>query len=247
MAEKYTLARKSRIIRDRLMECFFWSIGIVFEPQYCSCRVGITKVGALVTTIDDIYDEYGSLDELKVFTKAIKRCDINLAEHMPKKLHICFLAIYNTINEMGYNALVSQGENIIPVLQKVIKKEERVFLEEHHDLLKWSSMVFPLCNELATSSDETERGKTAKSITCYMHDTGLCEEVARGQRGSCKKMTKVQTTSWLIRYPRVYALNYKDGSLVADKMEQVDLGSSLRRMPRDGVELMQFIRAKDVS
>ncbi|PWA35780.1 terpenoid cyclases/protein prenyltransferase alpha-alpha toroid [Artemisia annua] len=44
---------------------------------------GITKVAALVTTVDDIYDEYGSLDELKLFTKAIKRWDINFAEPMP--------------------------------------------------------------------------------------------------------------------------------------------------------------------
>nr|GEZ27011.1 RNA-directed DNA polymerase, eukaryota [Tanacetum cinerariifolium] len=39
---------------------------------------------------------------------------------------------------------------------------------------------------------------------------------------------------------RLYALNREKLISMADKLEQVDLGSSLRRMPRDGVELMQF-------
>ena len=55
------------------MECFFWTVGMVFEPQYYSCRVGLTKVGALITVIDDIYDVFGSLNELKIFTDAVKR------------------------------------------------------------------------------------------------------------------------------------------------------------------------------
>lgn len=55
------------------MECFFWSVGMVFEPQYHSCRLWLTKVGTLITVIDDIYDLYASLDELEIFTDAVKR------------------------------------------------------------------------------------------------------------------------------------------------------------------------------
>ena len=33
-----------------------------------------------------------------------------------------------------------------------IKNDARVSLEECHDLMKWSSMIFRLCNDLATSS-----------------------------------------------------------------------------------------------
>ncbi|KAJ0534584.1 putative (E)-beta-ocimene synthase [Helianthus annuus] len=71
--ENMGLAHKLGFVRDRLMECFFCAVGMVFEPQYRSCRVGITKAYTLVTVIDDIYDIYGSLDELEMFTDAVKR------------------------------------------------------------------------------------------------------------------------------------------------------------------------------
>nr|GEV59685.1 hypothetical protein [Tanacetum cinerariifolium] len=45
-------------------------------------------------------------------------------------------------------------------------------------------------------------------------------------------------------YPRVYALEYDKSITVAAKLAQDDLGSSLRRMPRDEAELMQFSKLK---
>lgn len=59
--------------RDRLVENFFWTTGVIFEPEYGYCRRMSTKVNALVTTIDDIFDVYGTLDELELFTLAVER------------------------------------------------------------------------------------------------------------------------------------------------------------------------------
>ena len=63
--------------RDRLMESFFWSVGVGFEPQLSYFRRMITKVAAIITTIDDIYDVYGTLDELELFTEAVERLAID--------------------------------------------------------------------------------------------------------------------------------------------------------------------------
>lgn len=60
------------------MECFFWTTGVIFEPQYEFCRKILTKVNTLVTTIDDIYDVYGTLEELEVFTRIIERLETSL-------------------------------------------------------------------------------------------------------------------------------------------------------------------------
>ena len=67
------IAEKLTFIRDRIVENFFWTIGVVFEPQYGSCRRMLAKVFVLITMIDDIYDVYGTLDELELFTDAVDR------------------------------------------------------------------------------------------------------------------------------------------------------------------------------
>ncbi|KAI0495765.1 hypothetical protein KFK09_022068 [Dendrobium nobile] len=59
--------------RDRLMECFFYVVGIVHDPKYGFCREKLTQIGMLIATIDDIYDIYGSLEELELFTQIIDR------------------------------------------------------------------------------------------------------------------------------------------------------------------------------
>ncbi|KAI3518451.1 hypothetical protein L1887_07217 [Cichorium endivia] len=223
------LASKLSFARDRLTECFFWAVGVVFEPQYHYCRVGLTKVCALITVIDDIYDVYGSLDELKILTDAVKRWDIKAVKHMPEYLQLGFCALYNSITEMASDTSIAKREDILQILVQVwgelleaflleakwthnkyiptledyldnawrsasgvvilnhgyflinkdIKNDIVESLEKYNDLLKWSSMIFRLCNDLATSSDEIERGETSNAISCYMHETGVCEEVAR--------------------------------------------------------------------
>lgn len=68
-------ARKLPFARDRMVECYFWIIGVYFEPQYCLARKILTKIVAMASTIDDIYDVYGTPEELELFTKAIERLD----------------------------------------------------------------------------------------------------------------------------------------------------------------------------
>ena len=48
-------------------------MGIAFEPQFAYCRRVLTISIALITVIDDIYDVYGTLDELELFTDAVER------------------------------------------------------------------------------------------------------------------------------------------------------------------------------
>lgn len=62
-----------RFARNRLVESFLWTVGIDFEPRFGSCRKTLTKAIALITVIDDIYDVYGTLDELELFTDAVER------------------------------------------------------------------------------------------------------------------------------------------------------------------------------
>lgn len=72
------LVDKLDFARDRPMECFLWTVGIFPDPRHSSCRIELTKAIAILLVIDDIYDSYGSLDELALFTDAVKRFSIFL-------------------------------------------------------------------------------------------------------------------------------------------------------------------------
>ncbi|XP_016497346.1 terpineol synthase, chloroplastic-like isoform X1 [Nicotiana tabacum] len=97
------LAENLPFARDRLVENFFWTIGVNFLPQYGYFRRISTKVNALITTIDDVYDVFGTLDELQCFTHAIQRWN---ADDLPDNMKMCYFALDNFINEVACDALI---------------------------------------------------------------------------------------------------------------------------------------------
>ncbi|XP_021910220.1 myrcene synthase, chloroplastic-like [Carica papaya] len=106
--------------RSRLVESFLWSIGITFKTQLGYYRQMVTKVISLVTTIDDIYDVYGTLNELELFTDTVKRWDIHTIDQLPEYMQICFLGLYNSINEISFGILKEYGTNVIPHLREAV-------------------------------------------------------------------------------------------------------------------------------
>ncbi|KAL4310676.1 hypothetical protein GQ457_01G047560 [Hibiscus cannabinus] len=113
------LGEKLSFARDRLMECFLWTVGYMSDPHFGNARRGSTKVNALITIIDDVYDVYGTLDELELFTQAVDRWDINAMELLPEYLKICFLALFNSINDIAFDNLKEHGFHTIPFLKNV--------------------------------------------------------------------------------------------------------------------------------
>ncbi|PKI46154.1 hypothetical protein CRG98_033412 [Punica granatum] len=64
VVEKAGHWKKAPFVRDRAIECYFWILGVYFEPQ-CLCARDIpTKVILLTSNMDDVYDVYGTTEEL---------------------------------------------------------------------------------------------------------------------------------------------------------------------------------------
>ncbi|CAN4126553.1 unnamed protein product [Withania somnifera] len=59
--------------RDRVVECYFWALGVYFEPQYSQARVMLVKTIAMISIVDDTYDAYGTVEELATYTDVIQR------------------------------------------------------------------------------------------------------------------------------------------------------------------------------
>ncbi|KAL1325060.1 hypothetical protein HN51_035151 [Arachis hypogaea] len=124
------VASKLSFSRDRLMECFFWTVGMAFEPHFSDLRKGLTKVTSFITIIDDVYDVYGTLDELELFTAAVESWDIKAVQVLPDYMRICFLALFNTVNELAYDVLYKQGLDILPYLTRTWSDMLKAFLIE---------------------------------------------------------------------------------------------------------------------
>ncbi|KAL0001134.1 hypothetical protein SO802_014915 [Lithocarpus litseifolius] len=93
-------ANKLSFARDRVVECYFWILGVYFEPQYSIARKILTKIICMASTIDDIYDAYGTYEELELFTGAIKRWDINCIDQLPEYMKLCYKAHLDVYEEI---------------------------------------------------------------------------------------------------------------------------------------------------
>uniref|UniRef100_A0A6N2MJV6 Terpene synthase N-terminal domain-containing protein n=1 Tax=Salix viminalis TaxID=40686 RepID=A0A6N2MJV6_SALVM len=173
------LATKLHFARDRLIESFYWAVGVAFEPQYSDCRISVAKIW-----------------------------DVSVIDDLPDYMKLCFLALYNTINEIAYDNLKEKGENILPYLTKAWADLCNAFLQEAKFLYNkstptfddyfgnaWKSSSGPLQLVFAyfavvqnIKKEETEnlqkyhdiitRGETANSVSCYMRTKGISEELA---------------------------------------------------------------------
>ncbi|KAL4012924.1 hypothetical protein IC575_025070 [Cucumis melo] len=270
---------KLSFARDRVMENFLWTVGFGYEPEFSFYRRMATKINAFITTIDDVYDVYGTLDELQLFTDAIERWDVDALDQLPDYMKICFLALHNSINEMAFEVLRDKGINVIQYLKKawvdlcksymleakwyhtnykptleeyldnawisisgpVVLVHAYVFvttptlenmesLKQYVDVIRWSSTILRLADDLGTSSDELARGDVPKSIQCYMNDTGSSESDARKHirhliDETWKKLNKVQVQNSI--FPQVFIERAKNVARTAQFMYQYGDGHGI--------------------
>ncbi|GMQ10075.1 hypothetical protein CsSME_00053220 [Camellia sinensis var. sinensis] len=123
-------AKKLPFARDRIVECYFWVVGVYFEPQYLLARRMLTKVIALTSIIDDIYAVYGTLEELVLFTDAIERWEISAIDQLPEYMKPCYQAlldVYNMIDE----EMARKGRSYrIHYAKSAMKNLVRAYFEE---------------------------------------------------------------------------------------------------------------------
>nr|QBP79202.1 monoterpene synthase [Lilium hybrid cultivar] len=81
-------------------------------------KIGITKAVCILSVIDDVYDIYGSFEEVEILTKTIKSWDPHEMRNLPENIKLCYKIIYNLIEEITTSILLDNGCNVMPFLKK---------------------------------------------------------------------------------------------------------------------------------
>nr|WHL34555.1 terpene synthase 9 [Aquilegia yabeana] len=116
--------------RDRILEHLYWSLEMIPARQYGRFRKGLTPLTSLITVTDDVYDIYGTLEELELFTNVVDRWDASAMQRLPYNMKICFMAMLNTTNEIGYKILKEDGYDVIPHQKKAWADLCKAYLKE---------------------------------------------------------------------------------------------------------------------
>ncbi|KAK1283432.1 hypothetical protein QJS10_CPB21g01600 [Acorus calamus] len=114
------LAEQLKYTRDRVMETFFVTMGCLYQPQFSRFRDRLTQVNCMLTTVDDTYDVYGSMDELVLLTDAVNRWELNAQQNLPEYQKVLISALFKTVEEISQEILNQKGVDILSYLKKGI-------------------------------------------------------------------------------------------------------------------------------
>ncbi|KAI6690478.1 hypothetical protein NL676_027306 [Syzygium grande] len=182
--------RKFPFARDRIVELFFWITGTYFEPELTMGRDILTRVISLTSILDDIYDVYGTLEELKLLTEAIQKWDVDAVDGLPEYMQAYykeFLRLYEYIE----NQLATKGRSYRLVYAKeVMKKLVRAYYQEakwfHTNYIPTLEEYMPL--QLIT----TGYGMLATTSLVGMGDV-VTKHALEWSIGDCKIVKAAQT------------------------------------------------------
>ncbi|GAB4850271.1 hypothetical protein Ancab_029567 [Ancistrocladus abbreviatus] len=198
-------ARKLPFARDRLVECYYWVVGVFFEPQYALARKFLTKVIAMTSTIDDIYDVHGTIAELELFTQAVERWEISAIDTLPEYMKHCYQALLDMYSEMEEEMLKEGKSYRVHYARKAFEQEREhvpsaveCYMKQYgvseeqacHEFNKqvedaWKDTNQACLNPTATSSSVLTRMVNLarvidllyKEEDCYTHSTKLKDHV----------------------------------------------------------------------
>ncbi|KAI0502220.1 hypothetical protein KFK09_017167 [Dendrobium nobile] len=129
------LTKSLPFTRDRLIEGCFWTLLVYFEPHYSRARLMMTKIFSLISILDDIYDVYGTVEELQLLTDVIESWQLENVGKLPQYMQHEFLAIYSNFKE--FENKLEQEQNSFRV--HYLKEEEKKISKAYFQEAKWAN------------------------------------------------------------------------------------------------------------
>nr|F2XFA1.1 RecName: Full=(-)-beta-phellandrene synthase 4, chloroplastic; AltName: Full=Terpene synthase TPS-Phel-4; Short=PsTPS-Phel-4; Flags: Precursor [Picea sitchensis]ADZ45503.1 (-)-beta-phellandrene synthase [Picea sitchensis] len=125
---------------------------IAFEPQHSRFRLGFAKACHVITILDDMYDVFGTIDELELFTAQIKRWDPSATDCLPKYMKRMYMILYDMVNEMSREAETAQGRDTLNYARQAWED----FIDSYMQEAKWIATGY-----LPTFDEYFENGKVS--------------------------------------------------------------------------------------
>ncbi|KAK8548640.1 hypothetical protein V6N12_061549 [Hibiscus sabdariffa] len=192
--------------RHRMVESFFYCVGIYFEPRYAVGRNILAKQTCLIGFVDDVYEAYGFYEELKYFTDAVRRFEISAIDELP------------TDNQKTtYETLLSSTNEAEDVIQKegrsyaisYVEKEWKNYAEAEEAELRWKHEAI-----LPTFDDYLENGLYSGASLLNM--TQIMLGISEADQNTYEWMTN--NTNNLPRAVQICTRLYND--IVTDEVEE---------------------------
>nr|XP_043607603.1 (E)-beta-farnesene synthase-like [Erigeron canadensis] len=86
-------------VRDRIVEGYFWILAVCYEPQHSDARIFLMKACNLVIILDDTYDNYGTYEELEIFTEAVQRWSLSCLDMLPEYMKLIYQELIDVHKE----------------------------------------------------------------------------------------------------------------------------------------------------
>ncbi|XP_078167663.1 monoterpene synthase 7, chloroplastic-like [Carex rostrata] len=215
------LYEKLPFIRDRLVENYLWGEGYASDqPKNSSYRIAMAQSNCLITTLDDIYDVYGSLDELEIFTKAIEQWDVTATEGLPEIFRMCIVALFNTVQDQGNEVLREKGLCVFPYLRRAWKDLCKAYLVE----ARWYHNGYaPTLEEYLENAWLSITGHIVLSYAYCINDYVTAKDLEQISSGYPD----------IFRYASMNLRLYDDLGTSTDEIERGDTDKSIQCYMRD--------------
>ncbi|KAK9674003.1 hypothetical protein RND81_12G204400 [Saponaria officinalis] len=133
------LHMKASFSRDRVTEIFFGLTGIYFEPKFALARKLAGKTFKSITLADDIYDAYGTYEELKSLTEAFQRpWNKGFAEELPEHLKWGYYIFVETCEEAEEDLAKEGRAFCVDYFEQHVKDMIKAFMQE----VEWRHQKF---------------------------------------------------------------------------------------------------------
>ncbi|KAJ0914642.1 putative germacrene-A synthase [Helianthus annuus] len=117
-------------IRDRVPEIYLWILGLYFEPRYSLARIIATKITLFLVVLDDTYDAYATIEEIRLLTDAINRWDIGAMSQIPEYIRPFYKILLDEYAELEKQLAKEGRANSVIASKEAFQDIARGYLEE---------------------------------------------------------------------------------------------------------------------